>query len=176
MKWIVAILLAGAIGYLALTYWKASDDLTNNPILAGYIAEWATAYSVDPIAVNAIIHTPGTGEWGGGFESDGTYPVGDGGTSFGPMQVHEGGAIDQYEQDMGVTVDTSQLSNPTGPGASQAVQIGVHYLALCIADANGINPTAFSNYNAGVGNYSFPNASDYGNNAYAYYQSIGGKS
>jgi hypothetical protein len=169
MKWVVAILLAGAIAYLALTYWKSSDDLSYSPTLSTSLAKWSLAYHVDPIASAAVVHA----ESGG----DPNNFVGDGGTSFGAMQVHEGGAIDQFEQDMSVTVDTTQLSNPSGPGADQAVQIGVYYLSLCVADANGINPTAFSNYNIGLGpnKLTFPDASDYGNNAYAYYQQLGGK-
>jgi hypothetical protein len=183
VRWVIALAAAAAIGYLAYRYWESTDpgdpNVKNSAALSAYIAEWSTAYQVDPLAVNAIIRTPNTGEWDGSFDANGDYPVGDGGTSFGPMQVHTdpagGGAIEQFEQDHSVTVDTSILSDPTGSGASLAVQIGTYYLSLCIKNANGINPTSFSNYNAGVGHYSFPDASDYGNNAYAYYQQIGGK-
>lgn len=181
MRWVLPIIAACAIGYFALRFWKSTDpgdpNVKNSTSLSAYIAEWSTAYNVDPLAVNAIIHTPGTGEWGGSFDAGGNYPTGDGGISHGPMQVKEdGGAIAQFEQDHGVTVDPSTLDAPTGAGASLAVQIGTYFLSLCIKDANGINPTAFSNYNVGLGGNKkvFPDATDYGNNAYNYYKTIGG--
>jgi hypothetical protein len=108
-------------------------------------------------------------------ENPPAWDAGDNGNSHGPMQVERGGAIDAFEQAHSVSVDDSTLDDASGPGASQAVQIGCWYLAQCIANANGVNPTAFSNYNAGVGTYTFPNTSNYGTSAYAYYQQIGGK-
>ena len=171
MKWVAAIILAGAIGYLVITYWKASDLLTFSPELSAYVGEWSIAYGVDPLAVSAIIHAETGGNPANFYVADDA-----GAPSYGPMQVHSGqGAIAQFEQDQNVMIDESQLGNTTGPGLSQAVQIGVYYLSLCIKNASGINPTAFANYNAGVGHYSFPDSDDYGDTAYAYYQSIGGK-
>ena len=172
--------ILGAIAALALVYYvavfAAEASEGSGFALDALIAEWSGRYGVDPKAVQAVIHQ----EQGSvSPPSGGTWPIGDSGTSFGPMQVHKGmgaspnpGAIDDWEQTAGSIADANGSYNYLAAVDNQlAMHIGVWNLNRCINSAGGISALAFTKHNAGLG-ASTPN--DYGTAAFDYYVGLGG--
>jgi len=76
----------------------------NPQTLPGYVEQVAPKYGLDPAAVLAVAHQEGLG---GG--------IGDSGTSFGPFQLHAGGALPQEEYQGAYSPETQHWSwSPEG--------------------------------------------------------------
>jgi hypothetical protein len=131
--------------------------------LRDLIAKWSAYYGVDENATWAIV----ANEVGykGACQASGAYPIGDRGTSFGPMQIHTGdGAIGAWEKLNGSIAREGSYTYLAEVGCSLAIQIGVWTLAQCIAAMGGENAAAFARYNG-----SGPLARAYGERAYAHF-------
>jgi hypothetical protein len=179
--------ILGAVAALLLVYYVAvfaADASAGSVTLDALIATWAARYGVDPKAVIAVIlqeQFTGQGVVPIVPPASGAWPSGDSGTSHGPMQVLERGAIAAWEAQNGSVADgTGSYKYLDAVGNNTAMEIGVWYLSQAIHAAGGISPDAFGKYNAGLGGSAAASTIDpqtgahYGDEAFQNYQTLGG--